>query len=109
MVAPFSSTPSRSFHSAISLIAVFSPTPGTPGMLSVGSPIRAWTSTTRPGSTPNLACTSAGPIRLSCMVSSMVTRPETTCIRSLSPDTMTTSAPARSQRVASVAMMSSAS
>ena len=28
-------------HSAISFAAVFSPTPGTPGMLSVGSPLSA--------------------------------------------------------------------
>ena len=43
--------------------------PGTPGTLSLESPISACTSITFSGGTPNFSITSARPIRLSFMVS----------------------------------------
>ena len=72
------------------------PIPGTPGTLSVESPASAWTSTTFCGGTPNFSITSAMPIRRSFMVSYMVTQSVTSCIRSLSEETMVAVAP-RSQ------------
>ena len=90
-------------------IAVFSPMPGTPGMLSIASPMRPRTSGTRSGSTPNRARTSATPMRRSRMVSYSVVRSSTSCIMSLSPVTMTVSMPAAVACVASVPMTSSAS
>ena len=72
----------------MSCAAVFTPMPGTPGTLSVESPISAWTSITLSGPTPNFSTTSAGPMRLSFIVSYMVTQSFTSCIRSLSDDTM---------------------
>ena len=68
--------------------------PGTPGTLSVESPISACTSITFSGGTPNFSITSAPPIRLSFMVSYMITQSFTSCIRSLSDDTMVPVAPA---------------
>ena len=62
--------------------------PGTPGTLSVESPISACTSMTFSGGTPNFSITSGMPIRLSFIVSYMVTQSFTSCIRSLSDDTM---------------------
>ena len=41
LVDPLVHATSRSPYSRISFAAVFSPTPGTPGMLSVGSPLSA--------------------------------------------------------------------
>ena len=70
------------------------PMPGAPGTLSTGSPQRAWTSTTLSGGTPNFSTTCSGPIRTFFMVSSMVTRAPTSCIRSLSEEMMVTSPPA---------------
>ena len=67
--------------------------PGTPGTLSVLSPISDWTSTTLSGATPNFSTTSPAPIRLSFIGSSMVTLSFTNCMRSLSDDTMTVSKP----------------
>ena len=81
--------------SRTSVAAVFSPMPATPGMLSIGSPMRPRTSGTRAGSTPKRSRTSAGPQRRSRMVSSQVVRSSTSCIRSLSPVTITVSRPAR--------------
>ena len=52
------------------------------------SPISACTSITLSGPTPNFSITSARPMRLSFMVSYMVTPSPTSCIRSLSDDTM---------------------
>ena len=62
--------------------------PGTPGTLSVESPISACTSITFSGGTPNFSITSAMPMRLSFIVSYMMTQSFTSCIRSLSDDTM---------------------
>ena len=68
--------------------------PGTPGTLSVESPISACTSMTFSGGTPNFSITSARPIFLSFMVSSKTTRSLTSCIKSLSEETMVAVAPA---------------
>ena len=72
----------------MSCAAVLTPMPGTPGTLSVESPISACTSITFSGGTPNFSITSARPIRLSFIVSYMMTQSFTSCIRSLSDDTM---------------------
>ena len=95
--------------SRTSVAAVFSPMPETPGMLSIGSPMRPRTSGTRAGSTPKRSRTSAGPQRRSRMVSSQVVRSSTSCIRSLSPVTITVSRPAPLAWRASVPITSSAS
>ncbi len=76
--------------------AVFTPMPGTPGTLSEESPISACTSTTFEGGTPKRSITSASPITLFFIVSYMITPGWMICIRSLSDDTMVTSAPASS-------------
>ena len=70
------------------------PIPGAPGTLSTLSPQRACTSTTRSGPTPNFSITSARPMRTFFIVSSIDTRSPTSCIRSLSEETITTSPPA---------------
>jgi hypothetical protein len=101
----FSSDPNRLTSSA----APLGPMPGTPGMLSMLSPCRASTSATFSGGTPNFSRTSGGPMNRLRMVSSMKTRSPTTCMRSLSPEHMTTFMPASDARQASVAMTSSAS
>ena len=69
------------------------PMPGTPGTLSVESPASACTSTTFSGGTPNFSITSAMPMRRSFMVSYIVTLSVTSCIRSLSEETMVVVAP----------------
>ena len=74
--------------------AVFTPIPGTPGTLSVESPISDCTSTTLDGGTPKRSITSASPSILFFIVSYMRTPGRTSCIRSLSEETMVTSAPA---------------
>ena len=84
------SSVSRSPYSPISCAAVLTPMPGTPGTLSVESPISACTSITFSGGTPNFSITSAMPILLSFIVSYMSTQSLTSCIRSLSDDTMVT-------------------
>ncbi len=74
--------------------------PGTPGTLSTESPASACTSTTRSGPTPNFSRTSSGPMVRFFMASIMATPSPTSCIRSLSDETMVTSAPAsRASRV----------
>ena len=78
----------------MSCAAVLTPMPGTPGTLSVESPISDCTSMTFSGGTPNFSITSAGPIFLSFMVSNMTTPSVTSCIRSLSEETMVAVAPA---------------
>ena len=88
------SSVSRSPYSPISCAAVFTPMPGTPGTLSVESPISACTSMTLSGGTPNFSITSARPIFLSFMVSYMMTQSLTSCIKSLSDETMVEVAPA---------------
>ena len=70
------------------------PMPGAPGTLSTLSPHSACTSTTFSGGTPNFSITSGGPMRTFFMVSSIETRSPTSCIRSLSEETITTSPPA---------------
>ena len=72
------------------------PMPGTPGTLSVELPASACTSTTFSGGTPNFSNTSGMPMRRSFMVSYMWTQSVTSCIRSLSEETMVAVAP-RSQ------------
>ena len=69
------------------------PMPGTPGTLSVESPASACTSTTFSGGTPNFSITSGMPMRRSFMVSYIVTLSVTSCIRSLSEETMVVVAP----------------
>ena len=83
--------------------------PGTPGTLSVLSPISAWTSTTLSGPTPNFSATSGAAIRLSFIGSNMVTVSFTSCMRSLSDDTMTVWNPLAVASLAKVAIRSSAS
>ncbi len=78
----------------ISSAAVFTPMPGTPGTLSTESPHSAWTSITLSGPTPKRSRTSASPIGRFLIGSSIVTRSLTSCIRSLSDETMVTTAPA---------------
>ena len=85
------------------------PIPGAPGTLSVASPASAWTSTTFSGGTPNLASTPSRSMRRFFIASSISTPSPTSCIRSLSDDTIVTRPPASRARQASVAMMSSAS
>src|SRR5207247_1567302 len=72
-------------------------------------PMRPRTSGTRAGATPKRSRTSAGPQRRSRMVSSQVVRSSTSCIRSLSPVTITVSRPAPLAWRASVPITSSAS
>ncbi len=79
----------------ISSAAVLTPMPGTPGTLSTESPASAWTSTTFSGPTPNFSRTSSGPIALFLIGSSIRMPPSTSCIRSLSDETMVTSMPWR--------------
>ena len=69
------------------------PMPGTPGTLSVESPASACTSTTFSGGTPNFSITSGMPMRRSFMVSYIVTLSVTSCIKSLSEETMVVVAP----------------
>ena len=78
----------------MSAAAVFTPIPATPGTLSDESPASACTSITLSGPTPNLSRTCSGPILRFFMASSMVTPSPTSCIMSLSDETMVTSAPA---------------
>ena len=58
------SSVSRSPNSLMSCAAVLTPMPGTPGTLSVESPISACTSITLSGGTPKRSMTSASPITL---------------------------------------------
>ena len=90
--ARFSSV-SRSPYSTISCAAVLMPMPGTPGTLSVESPASACTSTTFSGGTPNFSITSGIPMRRSFMVSNIVTLSVTSCIKSLSEETIVVVAP----------------
>ena len=81
-------------YSPTSCAAVLTPIPGTPGTLSVESPASACTSMTRSGPTPNFSITCSRPMRTFFMASNMVIRSSTSCMRSLSDETMVTSAPA---------------
>ncbi len=102
------SSVSRSPYSPISFAAPFSPMPFTPGMLSEGSPTRARTSSSFDGGTPKRSSTAAASMRRPLPVSSISTPPPTSCIRSLSVETMQTSAPFGAPAT-SVAITSSAS
>ncbi len=94
MAGAAASTASSVPYSPMSWAAPFGPMPGTPGTLSTGSPINACTSITLSGVTPNLASTSAGPMGVFFIGSSMETCGPSSCIRSLSEETMIVSAPA---------------
>ncbi len=91
---------SRSPYSLMSSAAVFTPRPGTPGTLSVESPISDCTSGTFSGGTPNFSITSSRPIGRSRpgIGSNIWTPGRTSCIRSLSPATIIASAPASTAR-----------
>ena len=76
------------------------PMPGTPGTLSTLSPVSAMHSTTFSGGTPNFSITSAGPIGF-CLIGSSISIPgPTSCIRSLSDETMVQRPPAATAAVA---------
>ena len=79
---------SRLSYVLINSAAVLMPIPGTPGTLSVLSPASDCTSITRLGITPNFSTTSSAPMRRFFIGSSMVTSPRTSCIKSLSEDTI---------------------
>ena len=100
-------------NSAIHLVAVFSPTPGMPGRLSLGSPRTAAKSGYCAGESPYFSVTVAGVKRVISvmprLVISTVTWSETSWSTSRSPVTMRTSMACASACVASVAMRSSAS
>ena len=91
-----SSNSSRLPKVLMSSAAVLMPMPGTPGTLSVESPARACTSTTFSGGTPKRSTTSSPAMRFCFMGSRMVTPGRTSCIRSLSEETISTSIPASS-------------
>ena len=93
----------------MSSAAVLGPTPRTPGILSLESPMSPITSTTQSGPTPNFSMTSSLVNRLFFIVSSMLMCGEINCIISLSLLTMVTFIPSASPCLAKVPMMSSAS
>ena len=100
-------------NSAIHLVAVFSPTPGMPGRLSLGSPRTAAKSGYCAGESPYFSATVSGVKRVISvmprLVISAVTLSETSWSTSRSPVTMSTSMSCAEACVASVAMRSSAS
>ena len=100
IVSACASKLSRSPKLLISSAAVFTPIPGTPGTLSVESPASACTSTTLSGLTPKRSNTSASPMRRCFIGSSIVIPPRTSCIRSLSDETIMVSRPAASPSAA---------
>ncbi len=100
---------SRVSYSLINATAVFSPIPGTPGMLSIESPARPITSVICSGLTPYRSTTSPLPKERSFMVSRVQICSSTSCSISLSPVTMTTSNPFFATSLAMVPMTSSAS
>ena len=97
----------------IHFCAVFSPTPGTPGRLSDGSPRSAAKSGYCAGVRPYFSFTASGVKRCSVdtprMGYSTVVESLTSCSASRSPVTMKVSKPSGRASVAKVAMMSSAS
>ncbi len=97
-------------YSASSCAAVFGPIPGTPGTLSVLSPVRVCRSITWSGRTPLLANRPAGSRTVSCCTSTITTRSVSSCSRSLSRETMRNSICSWSATcAANVAITSSAS
>ena len=104
------SSASRDPCAAISSRAPFSPMPGTPFTLSTESPIRARTSITCPGRTPNFACTPSVSYQVPGSRGLKTDTPSpTSWKKSLSPVTMATRNPAARACTASVPMTSSAS
>ena len=97
----------------IHLAAVFSPTPGMLGRLSLGSPRSAAKSGYWAGVRPYFSSTASGVNRVMSLIPrrviSTVTWSLTSCSASRSPVTMSTSMPSAAAWVASVAMTSSAS
>ena len=81
---------SRSPYSFIKSAAVFIPIPGAPGTLSTLSPASDCTSMTRFGPTPNFSTTCSEPILLFFMASYISTPLPTSCIKSLSEETIVT-------------------
>ena len=86
----FSNRLSKLSYSLISNDAVLIPIPGTPGILSTESPANDWTSMTLFGSTPNFSITSFFLIKRFFIVSSIDTSSFTSCIKSLSDETIVT-------------------
>ena len=89
-----SSSASRVPYSLMSWAAVLMPMPGAPGTLSVESPASACTSTTLSGVTPNFSNTASGPSLIFLIGSISSTPGRTSCIRSLSDETMVQVPPA---------------
>ena len=104
-------TPCRLPNFEISASAVFSPMPGTPGMLSDESPIRLFTSMSWGGSMPYFSRMAAGSMGMvSLLVASRtVVASSTSCRLSRSPVASSVVPPAASQAAASVPKISSAS
>ena len=111
----WSYTPSKLPNFCTKSVAVFSPTPGTPGMWSLVSPISALRSMSCAGVSPYFSCTAAGvystvsglPILVA--ASNTCTWSLTSCNASRSPVAMTHSSPDFTQAEASVPSRSSAS
>ena len=80
--------PSISLNSFINWEAVLGPIPGAPGILSTLSPVKACIKITLLGLTPNFSSTSFISIFLFFIGSSIVTLLLTSCIKSLSEETM---------------------
>ncbi len=103
------SSVSRSPYVEIHFFAVTCPTPGTPGMLSTLSPIKARTSRTWPGATPKKSWTPASSRKRSRPVWNTRIPGDTSCSMSLSAVTITTSNPCAAAFFDRVPMTSSAS
>ena len=88
IVGAAASTASSVPNSLTRAAAPLGPIPGTPGTLSVESPISACTSIIFSGATPNFSITSARPMGFFFIGSSIATPGRMSCIRSLSEDTM---------------------
>ena len=91
--AYFSIKFSTFLNSDIKLEAVFTPIPGTPGTLSTLSPIRACTSITLSGVTPNFSFTLSTSMKTFLIGSYIFMFSETSCIKSLSEEKIVTLAP----------------
>ncbi|PQM48551.1 hypothetical protein C1Y40_01241 [Mycobacterium talmoniae] len=93
-VSTLSTRPCSEPYSAIHLVAVFSPTPGMPGRLSLGSPRSAAKSGYCAGVSPYFSTTASGVNRVSSLTPlrgySTVTSSLTSCSESRSPVTTST-------------------
>ncbi len=94
ILSRLASRPSSEPYSVSSWAAFLGPMPGTPGTLSLVSPISASASQTSSGPTPNFSITSARPMAFCFIGSHIATWSATSCIRSLSEETMVTGSPA---------------